>query len=62
MPAVDSPQPGGLTYEELLRLLRTAEAAAKVVGMQVTIYDPTRDRDGTLARRLSGALAQALMA
>lgn len=62
MPAVDSPQPGGLTYEELLRLLRTVEATAKVVGMQVTIYDPTRDRDGTFARHLSGALAEALMA
>jgi arginase len=62
MPAVDSPQPGGLTYEELLRVLRTAEAAAKVVGLQVTIYDPTRDRDGAIARHLGGILAEALTA
>ena len=61
MPAVDSPQPGGLTYEELLKLLRAAEATAKVVGMQVTIYDPTKDRDGRLARHLSEVLAEALM-
>jgi arginase len=62
MPAVDSPQPGGLTYEELLELLRAAEATATVVGLQVTIYDPTIDRDGAYARRLSKALAEALVA
>jgi arginase len=62
MPAVDSPQPGGLTYEELITLLRTVEATAKVVGLQVTIYDPSRDRDGAYARRLSEALTEALIA
>lgn len=62
MSAVDSPQPGGLTYEELLRLLRAAGATAKVVGMEVTIYDPTRDRNGTFARHLNAALTEALLA
>ena len=62
MPAVDSPQSGGLTYEELLGLLHTVGATAKVVGMQVTIYDPTRDRDGEHAKRLGGALTEALVA
>jgi arginase len=62
MPAVDSPQPGGLTYEEFLRVLRTAEVTTKAVGMQVTIFDPTRDRDGAIARHLGGILAEALTA
>jgi arginase len=62
MPAVDSPQPGGLTCDELITLLRAAEATAKVVGLQVTIYDPSRDRDGAYARRLSEALREALIA
>jgi arginase len=62
MPAVDSPQAGGLTYEELRSVLRAVAATATVVGMNVTIYDPTKDRDGEHARQLSGTLAEALVA
>jgi arginase len=62
MPSVDSPQAGGLTYEELRSVLRAVAATATVVGMNVTIYDPTKDRDGEHARQLSGTLAEALVA
>jgi arginase len=40
MPAVDSPDPGGMTPTELTRSLKKAIASSKCVGMEVTIYDP----------------------
>ena len=43
MPAVDSRQDDGLTYEGLSALLRPLLATGRVAGMQVTIYDPDRD-------------------
>ena len=43
MPAVDSPDPGGMSPEELLIILKMAFAAEECVGAEVTIYDPTLD-------------------
>ena len=43
MPAVDSPNPGGMTPEELLTTLKIAVSSKQCVGMEVTIYDPTQD-------------------
>jgi arginase len=60
MPAVDSPQPGGLTYAELTELLRVALASELAVGLQVTIFDPDLDSDGRLARELTDVIAEAL--
>lgn len=42
MPAVDSPQDDGLGWEEAERLLATA-LERRALGLQVTIYDPSRD-------------------
>lgn len=50
MPAVDSPQPGGMTYMELMRVLRGLLGSELNVGMEITIYDPDRDPEGTYAR------------
>lgn len=60
MPAVDSPQPDGLSFEELRSLLRRLVRRLNVTGIQVTIYDPERDPSGAAGRKLVGCLAAAL--
>ena len=52
MPAVDSRQDDGLTYDELSALLAPIFATDRVAGMQVTIYDPGRDDRGVAGSRL----------
>ena len=58
MPAVDSPQPGGMSYEELSDLLRILLTSGLAVGMQVTIFDPDLDPDGRIAQHFTAALAR----
>jgi arginase len=58
MPAVDSPQAGGLAYDELISLLRPLVRSPLVAGLQVTIFDPTLD-DGTCAATLSATFVEA---
>jgi arginase len=60
MPAVDSPDPGGLSAEELVRLLAPLLASPRVVGMQMTIYDPERDPDGSAAAVLVDVVTEAV--
>lgn len=50
MPAVDSPSPGGLSYEELTALLVPLLSSIKAVGMEITILDPTLDRNGVYTK------------
>jgi arginase len=59
MPAVDTPQPGGMTFEELVQALRVMLASDRAVGMELTIFDPDRDQDGRLARAFTDAIVQA---
>lgn len=56
MPAVDSRQSGGLAYDELEALLRPIFDTGRVVGMEVTIYDPDLDPHGTAGRGLVDGL------
>ncbi|MGW2842571.1 arginase family protein [Streptomyces sp. NPDC001493] len=49
MPAVDSPDDGGLLPDELAPLLRTLVASPRCVGLNVTIYDPDLDPEATAA-------------
>ena len=60
MPAVDSPRPDGLTYDELVPLLRAFVTVTGCVGLTVTIYDPTLDPTGEVGAGLATALAAAL--
>ncbi|HUF14081.1 MAG TPA: arginase family protein [Longimicrobiales bacterium] len=60
MPAVDSPEPGGMSRDELVELLRELVVSPLVRGLQVTIYDPDRDSDGSAARLLVDLLSDAL--
>lgn len=61
MPAVDSPQPGGLSYEELSTAVRMAMETRLVVGMQLTIFDPDLDPDASIAATLARRLHAMLM-
>ncbi|HTF30255.1 MAG TPA: arginase family protein, partial [Flavitalea sp.] len=45
MPAVDSRQKDGLSYEELTELLTTLLRSEIATGIQFTIYDPDLDED-----------------
>jgi arginase len=60
MPAVDSPQPGGLRYDELIEMLKVLLASNLAVGMEVTIFDPDLDPDGKIASAFAGGLVAAL--
>lgn len=58
MPAVDSPEPGGLDYQELTALLGALTAADLGVGAELTIFDPDLDPDGHLAQELTAAVVE----
>ncbi|MFE1960493.1 arginase family protein [Streptomyces sp. NPDC059479] len=59
MPAVDSPDPGGLLPGELAVLLRTLVRSERCVGLNVTIYDPDLDPEGTAGALLTDLIVGA---
>lgn len=56
MPAVDSPDPGGLSPDIVAELLRPLVRHPQALGLELTIYDPGLDPDGSCARRLAALL------
>ena len=60
MPAVDSPDPGGLSPRQLVDAVSIAVDDASCAGLEVTIYDPTRDPSGRAAILLVNLLTQCL--
>ncbi|MEO3432025.1 arginase family protein [Inquilinus sp. CAU 1745] len=60
MPAVDFRMPGGLSWDELRNALRIALASGRAVGLEVTIYNPQLDEDGSAGRGLADMLAESL--
>jgi arginase len=60
MPAVDSPDPGGIDHGQLQALLRPLLASPKCVGIDVGIFDPDLDLDGRYAAELTNTLVAAL--
>ena len=61
MPAVDYRTPDGLTWQEVEHVVAQSLASGRMVGMQVTIYNPTLDEPGApLAERIVETLAAAL--
>jgi arginase len=60
MPAVDFRVPGGLSWDELGAALRIVLASGKAVGIEVTIYNPRLDEEGSAGRGLADVLAGAL--
>lgn len=60
MQAVDDPRPGGLAWDEVASALRSAVASGRAVGMQVAIYNPDFDADGSNGRGLATTIREAL--
>jgi arginase len=56
-PAVDSPNPGGITFPQLSELLGVLLASPRLVGMHITILDPELDPEGKYAASLVDAIA-----
>jgi arginase len=56
-PAVDSPNPGGITFPQLSELLGVLLASPRAIGMHVTILDPELDPEGKYAASLVYAIA-----
>jgi arginase len=53
MPAVDYRHPGGLSWEEAEHILGGLLGSRNACGLEVTIFNPRLDPDGSIARRLS---------
>ena len=60
MPAVDSPDPGGLQPAELVETLVPLLRDPRVAGLDLAIYDPDLDEPGDGARLLADVLVEAL--
>ena len=56
MPAVDAPDPGGIAYAELELLIGGLVSAPRCFGMELTVFDPDYDLDGTHAAALVDTL------
>jgi arginase len=60
MPAVDYRMPGGLSWNELSTVLSFAFGTSKVVGFEVTIYNPSLDPDGACVKGLVETLVRSI--
>ena len=60
MPAVDYRMLGGLNFAELSALLKVLFESGQVVGMDITIFNPNLDKDGSIARRLVSSIADGM--
>lgn len=60
MPAVDYRMPDGLSWDELAVTLQAMAASGKAVGIDVTIFNPKLDNDGSIARMFVDTLVRGL--
>jgi arginase len=60
MPAVDYRMPDGLSWDELRTVLETALTSGRAVGIEITIYNPSLDADGSSGRELARTLIESL--
>ena len=60
MPAVDYRLPDGFSWNELVSALTVALESGRAAGMEVTIYNPSLDPDGSAGRRLTDVLVDVL--
>jgi arginase family enzyme len=51
---------GGLTWDDGIAILRTSLASSRAAGLQVAIYNPEIDKDGSNGRGLAVAVRSAL--
>lgn len=62
MPAVDYRMPDGLTWDELRRAITAARDSGRLIGMDVTIFNPALDPDGKIAPKFADTLVAGLSA
>lgn len=60
MPAVDYREPDGLLPREVIEIVQSVAAMTSIVGMEVTIYNPTLDPDGACAAEIVDLVARSL--
>ena len=60
MPAVDYRLPDGLSWTSSAAVVGAAVASPRAVGLEITIFNPTLDPDGGIARAFVDALVGAL--
>ena len=60
MPAVDYRLPDGITFPELSNLLKLLLLSKKAVGISVTIFNPTLDKDGSITRNFVSSIVGGL--
>lgn len=60
MPAVDYRILGGLNFAELSDLLKVLFESGQIVGMDITIFNPNLDKDGSIARRLVSSITDGM--
>jgi arginase len=60
LPAVDSPGSPGLDFPRLAGLVATLVGSGRIIGVDVTIYDPDRDPEGRYASGIVDCLGRAL--
>jgi len=61
MPAVDYRLDGGLSFSELSELLRILIASKRAVGINITIFNPHLDLDGSIAKNFVSSIAAGLL-
>ena len=60
MPAVDYRMDDGFSFENARNVLRAACATGKLMGVTVTIFNPSLDPDGSIAGGLADCLVDGL--
>lgn len=58
-PAVDYRLPGGLTFIQMGYLLNRLIQTGQIIGMDITIFNPTLDKDGEISVKVTDCLAHA---
>jgi arginase len=60
MPAVDAPDSGGIAFAELEMLIAGLVGTPECLGMELTVFDPDHDPEGSYARELVDMLITGL--
>ena len=58
MPAVDSREKGGMSYEELKTILSILFSSPRCAGIEITILDPTLDKNGVYTKQFAAQIGQ----
>jgi arginase len=61
MPAVDYRLNRGLSFSELTELLKIIGATGRSIGMDITIFNPNLDSDGSIARRFVSSILEGIL-